>query len=104
MIRNFIHIAKVVRTARERTPYSQSDLSHLLGYKNGQFVSNIERSKCSTPINRVADLAKHLSIDPELIKEAMVKDYSESIDAAVANRLRTLALKEIPYDPATDSH
>jgi len=42
-MRSFKHIAQLIRTKRINHPknYSQSDLSVLLGYKNGQFISNV---------------------------------------------------------------
>jgi ribosome-binding protein aMBF1 (putative translation factor) len=41
--REFKNIGKLVKAAREVKGLSQTQLSKELGYKNGQFVSNIER-------------------------------------------------------------
>ncbi len=51
-MRCFKNIAKLIRTKRLQHPkaYSQSELSHLLGYKNGQFISNVERALCNIPL------------------------------------------------------
>jgi ribosome-binding protein aMBF1 (putative translation factor) len=78
--RRFTHVARIIREARERTPWSQSELSTMLGYKNGQFISNIERGKCSVPIRKVGEICAKMNIPPEKIKEAMLKDLGESFD------------------------
>lgn len=101
----FIHIAQVIRTARETHPmkYSQAELSHLLGYLNGQFVSNVERAQCSVPMKKIADISMHLNIPTQRIREAMLKDWEVAFDDAVNNRFKELSLqhKELSNDHAT---
>ena len=52
-MRCFKNIAELIKTKRLQHPkgYSQSELSHLLGYKNGQFISNVERALCNIPFS-----------------------------------------------------
>ena len=97
----FTHISRVVKTAREQHPkkYSQAELSHLMGYMNGQFISNVERALCSVPIKKVADLCLHLNLNSDTIKEAMMMDFSESFDMVVSTRWKTIA--EVPNDATT---
>ena len=80
-LRNFSHIAKLIRTKRLSHPkrYSQSELSKLLGYKNGQFISNVERSLCSVPLKMLSKVSKILSIDEADIKEALLEDHRSTI-------------------------
>lgn len=101
----FNHIARVVRTARENHPkrLSQAEVSHLMGYLNGQFISNVERGKCSVPVKKVADLSLHLGIQTAVLKEAMMKDFSESFDAEVENRFKQLN-KEPLHDATVNAH
>ena len=60
---------------------SQSDLSSLLGYKNGQFISNVERSLCNIPFKMIKKVCQVLDIAPEEMKTAMMKDHEDTLDA-----------------------
>lgn len=81
-MRHFGHIAKLIRDARLRHPkrYSQTELSKLLGYKNGQFISNIERGLCSIPVKSLGLLADTLELSREEIKAALLKDMEQTLD------------------------
>ena len=75
-MRCFEHIAQLIRTKRIGHPqqYSQSELSRLLGYKSGQFISNVERGMCSVPLKKLGRVSQVLSIHPKEIKQAILKD------------------------------
>ena len=81
-IRTFQNIAKLLREKRLNHPngYSQSDLSRILGYKNGQFVSNIERALCNIPLKVIMRISKVLNIPYSEIKEAFLKDQEETLN------------------------
>lgn len=81
--REFKNIGRLVKATRESKGISQTFLSRELGYKNGQFVSNIERGICSIPFEKILTLSTLLGIDPTLIKEAVMKDYSLAIDSYI---------------------
>lgn len=83
--RDFRNIGKLVKVARDKQGISQTQLSKELGYKNGQFVSNIERGICSIPFDKIPTLASLLSVEPVVVKEAILKDYSTTIDSYIAN-------------------
>ena len=78
-------IGKLIKESREASNpvVSQSKLSSELGYRNGQFISNVERGICSIPLDKVKKVADVLSIDAEEIKEALVEDYKSKIDNAL---------------------
>ena len=78
--REFKHIAKLIRKARVQSGISQVKLSKKMGFKNGQFVSNIERSKCSLPVRKIGDVTSTLKIDKKEIIDAMVKDYRATLE------------------------
>jgi len=80
-MRSFNHIAKLIRTKRIGHPknYSQSDLSLMLGYKNGQFISNVERGLCNVPLKMMRKISEVLDIHPDEIKEAILKDHEETL-------------------------
>lgn len=80
-MRSFKNIAQLIRTKRINHPknYSQSDLSVLLGYKNGQFISNVERGLCNVPLKMMKKISDVLEIDPEDLKTAILKDHEETL-------------------------
>lgn len=81
-MRCFKNIAKLIRTKRLQHPksYSQSELSHLLGYKNGQFISNVERALCNIPLKMLVKVSGVLDIDPKELKIAILKDQEETLN------------------------
>ena len=82
-MRKFNSIASLIKSKRLSHPQglSQSDLSHLLGYKNGQFISNVERALCNIPFKMMNKVCDILHITPEEIKNAMLADYNDTIEA-----------------------
>ena len=81
-MRCFENIAKLIRTKRINHPkgYSQSELSHLLGYKNGQFISNVERALCNIPLKMLKKVSEVLDINSEELKDAILKDHDQTLD------------------------
>lgn len=79
--RSFNGIADLVKKYRLQHPkkLSQVELSNLLGYKNGQFVSNVERGICAIPLKALGDLMRILSIPQDELVRAMVQDYEQTI-------------------------
>ncbi len=92
----FRNIAHVFKEARVKTVYSQSEVSHLLGYSNGQFISNVERALCSVPLKKLVKVCEILKIEPSTIKEAMMRDLGDTLDIV-------LTKKEVKDDAATDA-
>lgn len=82
--RKFNNVAMVVRRGREDlTSLSQGEVSKKLGYKNGQFISNIERGLASVPPKIINKLAKTIKVKPALIVTAMVQDERERLESIV---------------------
>lgn len=81
-MRSFKNIAKLIKRKRLEHPksYSQSELSNLLGYKNGQFISNVERALCNIPLKMLGRVATILDIPQDELKEAILKDHENTID------------------------
>ena len=82
-VRSFKHIGKFVKDGRTKHPqlYSQNQLSKLLGYKNGQFISNVERGLCGIPLKGIQKLIEVLGLDSLELKNAMLRDYEDTIDS-----------------------
>ena len=81
-MRSFDYIAKLIRSRRLGHPkgFSQSELSHLLGYKNGQFISNVERALCNIPLKMLSKVSEILDIRPSELKEAILNDHEKTLD------------------------
>jgi hypothetical protein len=81
-MRCFKHIALLIRTKRMNHPkgYSQSELSHLLGYKNGQFISNVERALCNIPLKMLKKVCDVLDVTADELKTAILKDQEETLN------------------------
>jgi hypothetical protein len=81
-MRCFKNIAELIKSKRLQHPkaYSQSELSHLLGYKNGQFISNVERALCNIPLKMLGKVTEVLDITPEALKEAILRDHEETLN------------------------
>ena len=81
-MRCFENIAKLIRARRleHSKGYSQSELSHLLGYKNGQFISNVERALCNVPLKMLKRVSEVLDISPEELKESILLDNAQTLD------------------------
>ena len=82
-MRTFKNIATLIKTKRVNHPnnYSQSDISKLLGYKNGQFISNVERGLCNIPLKMLTKVCDILNISKEEIRLALMRDFEETLYA-----------------------
>ena len=87
-MRCFKNIAELIKSKRLQHPkaYSQSELSHLLGYKNGQFISNVERALCNIPLKMLGKVTDVLDITPEALKEAILRDHEETLNNYLRNQ------------------
>lgn len=86
-MRCFKNIAQLIRSRRMNHPkgYSQSELSHLLGYKNGQFISNVERALCNIPLKMLKRVSEVLDILPEELRAAILRDQEETLNNYLFN-------------------
>lgn len=80
-MRDFKNIATLIRTKRlnHANKYSQSEVSAVLGYKNGQFISNVERGLCSIPLETMRKVSDLLGITEEEMTGAILKDYQSTL-------------------------
>lgn len=101
-MRCFKNIALLIRSRRMGHPkgYSQSELSHLLGYKNGQFISNVERALCNIPLKMLKRVSEVLDIHADELKGAILKDQEETLNNYLYN---TKTSKKETKDSAVDT-
>jgi transcriptional regulator with XRE-family HTH domain len=102
MIRHFKNVADLIKSARGKLcpPLSQGDVATLLRYRNGQYISNIERGLCSLTMSRFLEATEVLKIPREQLIEAMVKDYESNIRQEVQRQVLKRA-KEFNSDVPT---
>lgn len=73
------YLAKLVKKHRLRKGLSQKELSYIIGYKNGQFISNVERELCSIPVKVLPLMAEVFDIDVMEFVCALEQDYGSSV-------------------------
>jgi hypothetical protein len=95
-MRSFQHIAELVRTKRLEHPkkLSQLGLSQLLGYKNGQFISNVERGLCNVPLKMMKKISEILDIDSEELKKVILKDHEVTLTNFFDKKDKSLPAKK----------
>ncbi len=87
-MRSFVNIAKLIKEKRQSHPkaYSQSELSHLLGYKNGQFISNVERGLCNIPLKILPKVSEVLDIKEDELKQSLLQDQEATLNFYLSRR------------------
>ena len=82
--RDFSNVARVIRFYRRKKGITQIELSRIMGYKNGQLFSNIERNKCSFPTNSAKELCNVLDIPLDVLNNAYIQDYRYFINGVLS--------------------
>jgi DNA-binding XRE family transcriptional regulator len=76
----FKNTSELIKKARIEKEISQTEAAKLLGYKNGQIISNIERGLQGVPLGRASEFCHKLRLNPDMLKAHLVQDFKESID------------------------
>jgi len=82
-MQRWVKQAALIKQKRFEKRISQSQLSEKLGYKNGQFISNIERQRCGVPIGKAKLLCELLEIKPHVLQVDMATDYLNNLRGAL---------------------
>lgn len=64
---------------RKKKGLAQDDVGRVLGFGNGQYISNIEREECQLPVKHFKEIAKLYGVDLMLLIQMAVKDYKYSL-------------------------
>ena len=104
-MRCFDNIARLIRTKRVSHPksYSQSELSHLLGYKNGQFISNVERALCNIPLKMLSRVVEVLEVTSDDLKDAILRDHEITLENYLRSGAESTARSAEDAAVATES-
>lgn len=74
------NIASLVYDWRELRKLTQGHVAKRLGYGSSQFISNVERGRCSLPLKKAKKLCKVLDMPYEVLKSAYIADLAEEIN------------------------
>lgn len=74
---------KFLEKKRKEIGLSQDDVGRLLGFSNGQFISNIEREDCGLPPKHFKKVSRVYGIEPMEMVQLAVDDYFEILKKAV---------------------
>ncbi len=75
--------SELIKRARIARNMSQNELSSLLGYKNGQYLSNIERGLCAIPVKKLVAAAHYLKLDVHILRMALIEDFTAALDKEI---------------------
>lgn len=76
----FKNIAHFIKLEREKVGLSQVQMAEKAGWNTGQFVSNIERGKCSVPLKSIKKVSKILEVTPMSLKQVLKMDFKETLN------------------------
>jgi len=76
-MKDFNNIALLTRVSRNKIGLSQMEAANRMGFKNGQFVSNIERGLCGIPEKRIYQFCSSLFISLDDVIDAILKDHTD---------------------------
>lgn len=71
----FYFIAELILAIRNKSGLSQKLFSEKIGYKNGQFISNVERALCPVPAKTQLKISEVFNVAKENLLDASTKDY-----------------------------
>lgn len=93
----FKNIGMTVKNWRLHNDISQAQLAKAIGYKNGQFISNLERGLASIPHDKILILCEVLNIETEWIIDAILQDHRKEMSMCID--MCIIKKKELPYLP-----
>jgi transcriptional regulator with XRE-family HTH domain len=79
----FPNMAKLCANYREAAQISQQQLAVFLGFKNGQFISNVERGICTIPLRKMKVFCGVLKIEKQMAISSIIADNLLKIDRAL---------------------
>ena len=89
----FLRTAELLSGARKEAGMSQKKIAYRMGLSSHQFVSNIERARCTVPKKKIKQVADAYEVDVSKIRQSMVFDYAEGIGATVAGTVALASIK-----------
>lgn len=85
--RYFPNMAKLCFAYREAAQLSQIELSEKIGFRNGQFISNIERGLCSVPRKKAKIFCEALNLSHDIFITAYLADEHIFIKSGLSDEV-----------------
>lgn len=73
----YAEVGEMLRNARIKKGFTQSDVARLLGYSSAQFISNAERGLCRLPLEAISRLIRLYEMDFEAVIQEFLKVHEE---------------------------
>lgn len=82
----FKSAGQLIYEKRKEKNYTQQIVAHSLGYKNHQFICQIEKGISAVPAEKIEDLCAILEIPWDVLVFHMALDYKEGLKAKMVNK------------------
>jgi len=69
----------IAKEYREKKDLSQGDVASILGYKNGQLISNLERGIAPIPFKKLIPFCELIGCPREIMRDALFSEYVTKI-------------------------
>jgi transcriptional regulator with XRE-family HTH domain len=76
-------ISSLIKEIREKSGKTQNEISKILGYKNAQFISNVEREMCSFPPRKVKQFIYNFGGSRKEFIDAYIADYKNELERTI---------------------
>lgn len=73
-------VAEIFKTVRIEKGLSQTEFSRILGLKQAQYISNVERNLCGMSMKYIHRFSKTFHISMDTIKNAYQEDFRDFMD------------------------
>lgn len=70
---------KLLKETREKQLVTQRELAKLIGYEDGQVISNFERGTGGINTQGLKKICSHLGLSLRKIRHALVEDYDAKL-------------------------
>lgn len=77
------HLNKFLEKSRKEKGLSQDNVGQLLGFNNGQYISNIERRECSLSPKYFKRIARLYGIGLDDLIQAAMEDVLEKLEKEI---------------------
>ena len=74
MVAKYASVGKYLKKMRSQADVSQNEVGRILGYKNGQLVSNWERGDQDAPLEALPRLIKLYNLDTRILLKLLIDD------------------------------
>lgn len=77
-----------LKEKRQERGLSQNKVGRLLGYSNGQIVSNWEREECHPPLRQLKEIARLYQIENRELLHRLVQEHEKVIEQKLFQNIR----------------